>query len=740
MLHTFKEKFKKCLIFLKSCPADRVAIPTLALGLLLKNILLQMFISGSNSFKPHFGIDPALFFRGTFFSLITILLLLCPVLLFKKASGKIGYGLTISLLMTTLLIVDGCYFRGFSEIPSISILSAAGTATDTGNADAATVFSLLSPYDLLYFVDYALLLLFALLRRFYKPEGLGLKEKLLAQKKHLPAFFGEKSLRFRALRFGALCLCCGVVLLFLPALNALGALSDAYYTVYQPSHTKNTVFYFTPIGYHIANIVDTVEKKVESTRTEDPDDPSEEREETPEERRQRELIEAFYKYNAPLADNEYAGIFKDKNVILIQVESLENGVIGQSVEGVEITPNLNKLISQSGSSLYFPHIYDQVKAGNSSDCDLMINTSLLPTGEVFFRNHNEKLLPSLPVLLRRKGYGTYYYNGSGPTSVWPYNTVYGNVFDYVTDPEDEDCNFHMIEALLPEEKVYRYSSDENTFNFVLEDLSKNKDKNESFFSQIILCSSHTPFRYDNLAKEENRNPIPAEYCLPTPSDRKLAASKTFHYFNGLHYVDAQIGIFLEKAEKEGLLEDTVVLIYGDHLGIHKYFPQDAESVAETYPDYAFINEGEYFSVPLIIHDPSGKTEGKTFDIPGGQSDIMPTLLYLLGAKQEEYAFAMGKVLVNTDKNYTLIANGTIIGDQPDEEVKEILEMMYKVSDYIVERDEFGDLVKDERAAAKERAEQAAKEEKNTDASPSHPEALQMEEERLLPSKNEDEIR
>ncbi|MBQ9130205.1 MAG: hypothetical protein IJX59_05525, partial [Clostridia bacterium] len=106
---------------------------------------------------------------------------------------------------------------------------------------------------------------------------------------------------------------------------------------------------------------------------------------------------------------------------------------------------------------------------------------------------------------------------------------------------------------------------------------------------------------------------------------------------------------------------------------------------------------------------------------------------------EEYAFAMGKVLVNTDKNYTLIANGTIIGDQPDEEVKEILEMMYKVSDYIVERDEFSDLVKDERAAAKERAEQAAKEEKNTDASPSHPEALQKEK-RLLPSKNEDEIR
>ena len=65
--------------------------------------------------------------------------------------------------------------------------------------------------------------------------------------------------------------------------------------------------------------------------------------------------------------------------------------------------------------------------------------------------------------------------------------------------------------------------------------------------------------------------------------------------------------------------------------------------------------------------------------------------------------------------------------------------MYKVSDYIVERDEFGDLVKDERAAAKERAEQAAKEEQIGDASPSPTEALQMEES-VLPSKNEDKIR
>jgi phosphoglycerol transferase MdoB-like AlkP superfamily enzyme len=458
-------------------------------------------------------------------------------------------------------------------------------------------------------------------------------------------------------------------------MHVRGAVEEVYYDVSDSAFSHNTVFDFTPIGYHLANIVDVFEKTVDQT--------DEDGMESAEERHHRELIEAYYNQFSPLPDNGYAGVFKDKNVILIQVESLENMVIGQTIGGVEITPNLNKLVSSGGSSLYFPNIYDQTKAGNSSDCDLMINTSLLPTGDVFFRSYSDKKLPSLPVILRNEQYGTYYYNGSGPSSVWPYTEVYQNVFGYNTDKNDPNCNFHMIEALSPEDKIYRYSSDENTFRYALEDLLEKQEQHENFFSQIILCSSHTPFRYDNISAEENRNLIPAEYWLPIPEEEELAESKTFHYLNALHYVDAQIGIFLENAREEGLLEETVVLIYGDHLGLHKYAPNEAERIAEEYPDYAFVNDAYYNSVPLIIYDPSGKTAHQTFPIPGGQSDVMPTLLYLLGVDQGEYVFAMGKVLVNTDRVYTVTSNGTLIGEIPDETTERILKLSYKISDYLV---------------------------------------------------------
>ncbi|WP_300386589.1 LTA synthase family protein, partial [Clostridium sp.] len=76
-----------------------------------------------------------------------------------------------------------------------------------------------------------------------------------------------------------------------------------------------------------------------------------------------------------LPDNKFKGLLKGKNIIALQVESLENFVINQKVYGQEITPNLNKLLK---SSIYFNNIYEQNNSGTSSDADLMVNTSIFP--------------------------------------------------------------------------------------------------------------------------------------------------------------------------------------------------------------------------------------------------------------------------------------------------------------------------------------------------------------------------
>ena len=46
---------------------------------------------------------------------------------------------------------------------------------------------------------------------------------------------------------------------------------------------------------------------------------------------------------------------------------------------------------------------------------------------------------------------------------------------------------------------------------------------------------------------------------PYMEDTKLG-----NYFKSAHYADYAIGVFLEELEKEGLLENTVIVFYGDH--------------------------------------------------------------------------------------------------------------------------------------------------------------------------------
>lgn len=66
------------------------------------------------------------------------------------------------------------------------------------------------------------------------------------------------------------------------------------------------------------------------------------------------------------------GAASGRNVIMLQLESFQNFLIGLEVDGQEITPNLNQLARQS---LYFPNFYQQVGQGNTSDAEFVVNTS-----------------------------------------------------------------------------------------------------------------------------------------------------------------------------------------------------------------------------------------------------------------------------------------------------------------------------------------------------------------------------
>jgi phosphoglycerol transferase MdoB-like AlkP superfamily enzyme len=107
------------------------------------------------------------------------------------------------------------------------------------------------------------------------------------------------------------------------------------------------------------------------------------------------------------------------------------------------------------------------------------------------------------------------------------------------------------------------------------------------------------------------------------------------------------GEFYDKLETEGYLDNSVLIIYGDHEGIHKYYGADAELPK---------NDSK---IPLIINIPGMK--GFVSDKAGGQVDMMPTLAYLLGIDREKYApFVMGRNLFGKYSGSALLPDGFIL--------------------------------------------------------------------------------
>ena len=77
-------------------------------------------------------------------------------------------------------------------------------------------------------------------------------------------------------------------------------------------------------------------------------------------------------------------------------------------------------------------------------------------------------------------------------------------------------------------------------------------------------------------------------------------------------------------------------------------------------------------------------EPKTFDTIGGQVDIMPSLLYLMGVPNDKYInTALGRNLLNTNKSFVVLTNLDVIGEGLTDEEKELYKNVVELSDKMI---------------------------------------------------------
>lgn len=165
---------------------------------------------------------------------------------------------------------------------------------------------------------------------------------------------------------------------------------------------------------------------------------------------------------------------------------------------------------------------------------------------------------------------------------------------------------------------------------------------EPFYAKFITLTNHFPF----TLKEEDRTLEPYD-----------SNSKTLNqYFPTVRYTDEALEQFIGDLKRNGLYEDSIIVLYGDHYGISEnHNSAMSQFLGKEITPFESI---QLQRVPLIIHVPGQK--GKTISTVSGQIDVRPTLLHLLGIENDDY-IEFGKDLFSEEKlEFTVLRDSSFI--------------------------------------------------------------------------------
>ena len=336
------------------------------------------------------------------------------------------------------------------------------------------------------------------------------------------------------------------------------------------------------------------------------------------------------------------GAAKGRNLIVIQLEAFQNFAINREYEGQELTPFLNSLVNEQ-ESVYFDHYYYQVGSGNTSDAEFATNNSILGTMSSYtYTLYQQNYFRGLPVLLKEQGYETAAMHAYEKT-FWNRENIYPSLgFDHFFDSDyyedDEDYTGWSVVAT-------------NDKSFYHQSIDAMKTMKEPFYSFMITLSGHHPFEQ----KEED-----CRLKLKDPVKGTIVGD----YLNSVRYADEALEGFFDELKEEGLYENSIICIYGDHYGLSCTDPEIKKIMTDLIgEDY---NYKWHFNIPLIINIP-GSGVSETISTAGGQLDFLPTVAYLLGMETLDTIY-LGQNLITADEGFAAIQQFLPKGSFIDDDV------------------------------------------------------------------------
>jgi len=570
---------------------------------LKNNILLLYFIISSiiNStvlrltlLEKSYSLKPILIELG-------VIVLISAFSYFVKVKSRLKYFAIWSFLFVAICIINANYYGYYSSFSSISLLA---TSSFLGDVSDAVVKDVLKVEYFLYLWQFVGLFI---LNHYLKKKGY--YENRIS--------FNKKKMFKKTLVLSLVIICSGLVFV-------KGSEWNRFRNLWNRETVVRT---FGVYVYQFNDLFQSLRPGLNNLFGHD--------------KAYKNVLEYYEKNKYKQETNEYTNIFENKNVIVIHAESIQGIALNRSFNCKEVTPNLNKIASEG---LYFSNFYSQVGVGTSSDAEFTYATSLMPSlsGTVFVNYFDNEYI-TIQKLLKEKGYyiaSMHANNGD----FWNREVMHKNMgYD-----EFYDKDYFTID-----ETIGMGLSDKSFFKQTIPYLQDIKESNEKFYTTLIMLSNHTPFddleltdEFETLVKYKSGK----ETILANPIEGTMLED----YFRSVHYADQAIGQFIKDLEENNLLEDTILVIYGDHEAridkedydlLYNYNPETGKLYDENDKNYVEYNKYDYEidkKVPFIIwsNDIELAKEVKT---PMGMIDVLPTLGNMLNVHSD---YQLGKDIFN----------------------------------------------------------------------------------------------
>ena len=557
----------------------RVFAVLTAIAILLKTILLYKI-----AIFPNAPIEKTYIYMS--FAFISILIAI-PMLV--RGRARFWVALILNLLVSILLFMNEIYYGYSANLVSISQIS----NLQYGKEISAALPSLLHATNILYFADIVILIIL------YCCKTIKLKKQ-----RRVAYIFG---IVYTIL----------VLLLFVPKIKVWVADAEEHKFNKIQQIQKTGIF-----GYHYIDLKHNLNlKKNAKYKTK--------------EAVMKEYEGLKEQYNTKyILLNDYTGIAKDKNIIIVQLESVQNFVAFKTINGKEITPNINKFLKEN---VEFTNMQNQ-SYSTTADSEFTMMNSVYPLENgMCFSQYPANDYDNIFKEFKSDGYENIYIHGNRG-SFWNRQSVYSRLpIDklYFDDIFDENV-----------ERICKYVSDEQVYRRVVEEL---KNTDGKFVVNIVAASSHIAFDLPGIENKEAKVNIDV--------GDKYRGTLFGNYLEAMNYVDYAFGIFMNELQESGLYDDSVILIYGDHAGLQMY----NEEMIDYLNTYGYMNDVQtqinYSNVLCGLKIPG--VESTQIILPKSRLDIKPTLMNLCGIEDK---FSLGQDLFSS-KNFVCINNARIITDK-----------------------------------------------------------------------------